>query len=154
LSVRLLAAAAAVVALTLASCGEPAAPAPEHDVTTDAWYAQTLQQLTEINRTAEKDFRGGKPDEASALIEKGEPFASQLLAVPRPTLAAMVAASDVDSLYGRMLLSNRHYEWARFMFQKCLARWKYWKPETPDTLRRMAEAQSAIDECDRGMSHQ
>ena len=32
------------------------------------------------------------------------------------------------------------YEWARLMFQKCAARWKYWKPETPDALRRMAEA--------------
>ena len=145
---------AAIGAVVLASCGEPSTPAPAHDVTTDAWYVQTLQQLTEMNRTAERDFAGGKPDEASALIEKGEPLASQLLSVPRPNLAAMVAASDVDFLYGRMLLSNRHYEWARLMFQKCLARWKYWKPETPDTLRRMAEASAAIDDCDRGMSHQ
>jgi hypothetical protein len=145
---------ALIAAVVLASCGEPSTPAPEHDVATDAWYVQTLRQLTEMNRTAEKDFLSGKPDEASALIEKGEPLASQLLSVPRPTLAAMVAASDVDFLYGRMLLSNRHYEWARLMFQKCAARWKYWKPETPDTLRRMAEANAAIDECDRGMSHQ
>jgi len=149
-----LAAIAVISILVLAGCGEPSAPAPEHDVTTDAWYGQTLKQLTEMNRTAKQDFEGGKPDEASALIEKGEPMATQLLAVPRPTLAAMVAAHDVDFLYGRMLLSNRHYEWARLMFQKCAARWKYWKPETPDTLRRMAEANAAIDECDRGMSHQ
>ena len=98
----------AIAALVLVSCGEPSSPAPEHDVTKDAWYGQTLQQLTEMNQKAEKDFQGGKPDEASALIEKGEPLASQLLSVPRPTLAAMVAASDVDFLYGRMLLSNRH----------------------------------------------
>jgi hypothetical protein len=63
----------------------------------------------------------------------------------------MEAASDLDDLYGRMLLSNRHYEWAQFQFQKNLARWKYWKPQTPDTARRMEAAETAIAECDRGM---
>ena len=102
-------------------------------------------------READAAFRGGKADDAAALIEKGEPIASDLLGVPRPTLAAAEATADLDDLYGRMLLSNRHYEWARFQFQKNFARWKYWRPQTPETTRRMQQAEAAVAECDRGM---
>lgn len=102
-------------------------------------------------RDAEAAFKRGKADDAAALIEKGEPIASDLLGVPRPTLEATEAASDIDDLYGRMLLSNRHYEWAQMQFQKNVARWKYWKPQTPETARRMQQAQAAVAECDRGM---
>ena len=106
-------------AMLLVSCGEePPAPTAEHDETTNPWYGETLGQLTSMLRDATEFRRQGKADEASALIEKGEPLASQLLAVRHPTLAAMQAASDLDDLYGRMLLSNRHYAWAQFLFQK------------------------------------
>jgi hypothetical protein len=74
---------------------------------------------------------------------------ARLLSVPRPTLEAAEAASDLDQLYGRMLLSNRHYGWARLMFQKNLARWKHWQPQTPETSRRFQQAVSAIAECDK-----
>ena len=72
-----------------------------------------------------------------------------MLAVPNPTFEAAVAASDLDDLYGRMLLSNRHYGWARLQFQKNLSRWKHWQPQTPDTARLMKQAESGIAECDR-----
>lgn len=104
-----------------------------------------------MNRDAERFLAEGKHDDASALILKGEPVATQILGVPRPTLAAMEAASDVDELYGKMLLSNRNYGWARLQFQKNLARWKYWKPQTPESVERMKKAESEIEECDRGM---
>jgi len=63
----------------------------------------------------------------------------------------MQDASDLDDLYGQMLLSNRNYGWARLFFQKNLARWKNWKPQTPDTAARLKQAQDAIAECDRRM---
>ncbi len=102
-------------------------------------------------RAAEDAQKQGKLDDASALIEKGEPLASQLLAVHQPTLAAMEAASDLDQLYGRMLLTSRHFEWARFLFQKNLARWKHWTPESADTEARLKQAEDAIAACDKGM---
>jgi hypothetical protein len=61
----------------------------------------------------------------------------------------MEEASDLDDLYGRMLLANRHYGGARLLFQKNLARWKHWQPQTPETARRLKQAESAIAECDR-----
>jgi hypothetical protein len=61
----------------------------------------------------------------------------------------MQAVSDLDDLYARMLLSNRHYEWARMLFQKNLARWQSWQPQTDDTARRLQAAQAGIAECDR-----
>jgi hypothetical protein len=69
--------------------------------------------------------------------------------VRQPTLAAAEAASDLDDLYGRMLLSNRHYEWAEFLFQKNRSRWKNWNPQTPETARRQKQAEAGIEECDR-----
>ena len=76
---------------------------------------------------------------------------TRLLSVPRPTLAAVEAASGLDDLYGRMLLSNRHYGWARLLFQKNLARWTNWQPQTAETVRRRKLAESQIAECDRLM---
>jgi hypothetical protein len=73
----------------------------------------------------------------------------RLLSVQRPTLDAAEAASDLDDLYGRMLLANRHYGWARLQFQKNVARWKHWMPQTKETARRLKQAESAIAECDR-----
>ena len=61
----------------------------------------------------------------------------------------MVAASDLDRLYGRMLFTNRRYGWARLLYQKNLARWKHWEPKTPETERRLKEAESDIEDCDK-----
>jgi hypothetical protein len=108
-----------------------------------------VTQLTEIDRSAENSFRAGRADEAAALIEKGKPLMTRVLAVPRPSLAATLAASDLDDLYGRMLLSNRHYGWARLLFQKNLSRWTLWRPSNPETERRLRLAAAEIAECDR-----
>jgi hypothetical protein len=105
-----------------------------------------------MDRQAESLLERGKADEAAAIITAGEPVASRLLAVPRPTLAAMEAASDLDQLYGRMLLANRNYGWARIVFQKNLARWRNWKPQTEETARRLKLTETAIAECDRRMA--
>ena len=69
-----------------------------------------------------------------------------------PTLPAIEAASDLDDLYGRMLLRNRQYGWARDFFQKNVIRWKTWKPQTPDTERRWKQAAAAVAECDRDLA--
>lgn len=122
-------------------------------MTTEAWYKQAVADLAAAAHDANESFAHGKADDASALIEKGEPLESQVLGVPRPTLAAMEAASDLDDLYGRMLLSNQHYEWAMFLFQKCSARWKYWHPQTEETARRLKLAEDEIAECNRRMTH-
>ena len=126
----------------------PSGPAGR-DETQDAWYVQMVKQVAAINREAVADFEGGKPDQASALILQAQPLVARLLAVRHPNLAATEAASDLDQLYGRMLFSNRHYEWARLQFQKNLSRWKHWNPQTPDTERRRKEAEAAIAECDK-----
>lgn len=132
---------------SLWSC-EPA-PAPPRDATKEPWYRDAVEQLTATNREANIAFAGGKSDRAAALIEKGEPIVVRLLAVPNPTVEAAVAASGLDDLYGRMLLSNRHYGDARLLFQKNLARWRHWQPQTPETERLRKQAEAAIAECDR-----
>ena len=136
-----------LAAAFLASCEQ--APAPPRDATKEPWYRETVEQLTAMNSEADSAFAAGKSDQAAALIEKGQPLVARLLAVPNPTLEAAVAASDQDDLYGRMLLSNRHYGWARLQFQKNLSRWKHWQPQTPETARLLKQAESAIAECDR-----
>jgi len=135
----------------LTACETASAPPRDaaRDATKEAWYSETVQQLVGMNREAESFFESGKFDQAAALIEKGQPLMSRLLSVPRPTLEATEAASDLDDLYGRMLLANRHYGWARLLFQKNLARWRHWQPETPEAARRLQQAKAAIAECDR-----
>jgi hypothetical protein len=142
--VRLLAILAAAL---LTGC--ESAPPPQRDATKEAWYSETVEQLAGMNREAESSFASGKSDQAAALIEKGQPLMSRLLSVRRPTLEATEAASDLDDLYGRMLLANRHYGWARLQFQKNLARWRHWQPQTPESARRLEKAKTAIAECDR-----
>ncbi len=102
-----------------------------------------------MDRKAEQLYASGKADAASALIEQGELIQTRLLTVPRPTLDATKAASDLDELYGRMLFGNRHYGWARLQFQKNLVRWKRWRPETAESISRRKRAQDLIDDCDR-----
>lgn len=136
-----------LAAAFLASCEQAATP--PRDATKEPWYRHTVEQLTTMNREADSAFAAGKSDQAAALIERGQPLVARLLSVPNPTLDAAIAASSQDDLYGRMLLSNRHYGWARLQFQKNLSRWKHWQPQTPETARLLKQAESAIAECDR-----
>lgn len=140
-----------ILLLAACACGPPQTPAGkvQHDSTKEVWYGQSLSELAAIDRQAQESFRKGEANAAAALIEKGEPLSQRLLSVPRPTLAAAEAASDLDQLYGEMLLSNHNYGWARLLFQKNLARWKNWKPQTPETTRHLKLAESEIAECDR-----
>jgi hypothetical protein len=144
-----------MAAVTLAACGPapaPPQPAAKLDPTTEPWYAKAVDELPALDRQAEALLKKGKGDDASALIQKGEPLASRLLGVPRPTLGAMEAASDLDQLYGQMLFSNRNYGWARLMFQKNVARWKRWTPVTPEVTRRLNQAEEGIASVDRRLT--
>jgi hypothetical protein len=133
----------------LAACASPPGETAKADPTKEAGYEQTLQRLIALNHEAKNNFSSGKKEEAGKLVVDGEALASRLLAVPEPTVAAAEAASDVDDLYGRMLLSNRHYGDARLLFQKNLSRWRHWQPPTAETARRLQQAVAAIAECDR-----
>lgn len=137
-------------ALLLSACGpSPEAKEVRKDPTTEAWYADTLKQLNDMNVKAADLFHAGRKDDASAVILKAEPLSNKLLGVTQPTFAAMAAASDLDDLYGQMLLSNHNYGWARMFFQKNLARWKHWTPRTDQTIDRERHAQQEIADCDK-----
>jgi len=139
-----------ILAALLTACG-PAPPRATHvkpDLAKEAWYSETASQLTAMSKEAQ-NLLHDKPDRAAAIVTQGQPLIQRLLSVPRPTLAAMEAVSDMDQLYGQMLLGNRHYVWARVLFQKNLTRWTLWIPRTPDTLRRLESARRAIAECER-----
>jgi hypothetical protein len=142
-----------MLAVLLTACAPAPAPAPKvaSDPVAEEWYGPVTAQLAAMNREAEGLLREGKSDQAAAIITKGQPLVSRLLAAPRPTLAAMEAASDLDQLYAGMLLGNRNYGWARLTFQKNVSRWKNWRPQTPETARRLRLAQDGIAECDRRM---
>jgi hypothetical protein len=135
--------------LTACSPAPPRAMHPKPDPTKEAWYGETIGQLAAMAREAETLLRQNAPDRAAAIVTQGQPLSQRLLSVPRPTLAAMEAVSDLDQLYGQMLLGNRHYVWARVLFQKNLTRWTLWMPQTPDTVRRLKLAHEAIAECER-----
>ena len=144
---------AAVLVLALVSCSQPpsrkAADEVKPDPSTEPWFAETLQELTALNREAEALVKRRQLERASELILKGQGLMARLLAVPRPPVEAVEAASDLDELYGRMLLGNRHYGWARLQFQKNVARWKNWRPQTEETARRLKRAEGLIAETDR-----
>ena len=144
--------AIAAVALLSGCASAPPPSSSSQDGAEPAWYGQTVDQLAGLNRAAEQAFHDGKADQAAAMIERGQPLVTRLLSVPRPSLAAAEAASDLDDLYGRMLLSNRHYAWAITFFEKNRARWKNWAPQTPETARRLKQAEAGIEECDRHMA--
>lgn len=139
---------AILLAALFVGCGR--APEPvARDPAAEAWYLELTAQLAALSRDAEQAYKSGNADRASALIQQGEPVAKRLVSVARPSMAALEAASDLDDLYGRMLLANRHYGWARLQFQKNAARWKAWTPQTPETARRLKQALDAIAECDQ-----
>jgi hypothetical protein len=143
-----------VIASLLAACGPAPGPVTSAipNPAEEPWYTDTLEQLSSLNQEAEDLFRRKNVDQAAAIITKAQPLASRLLSVPRTTLAAMEAVSDLDDLYGRMLLANRHYGWARLFFQKNVARWKNWQPQSDETIRRKKLAESQLAECDRGIT--
>ena len=139
--------------LALSGCA-PAPPPkaveqPKPDPTAQAWYAPAVEQLAGMSRDAQSLFEGGKFEDAGKIVTDAQPLINKVLAAPRPTLAAMEAASDLDQLYGRMLMRDGRHGWARLQFQKNVTRWKHWQPQTDETKRRLAEAQAAIAECDR-----
>jgi len=140
-----------ILMLVLAACAPPPKPAEkaQADPTKEPSYGETVAQLASLDRDAESLLAAGKHDEAAAVITKAQPLEGRLLAPSHPTLAAMEAAGDLDQLYGRMLMQDGRYGWARLEFQKNATRWKIWQPQTPDTARRLKEAQAAMAECDR-----
>ena len=128
-------------------CGCSAAPPadqPKSDPTTEASYGLAVQELTAMGRRAEELVREGKSDLAAAIVSNGQPLLDRLLAAPRPTLAAMEAVSDFDQLYGRLLVGNGYFGSARLLFQKNVTRWKTWKPQTPETARRLWEVSEKL----------
>lgn len=135
-----------IVALILAGCGS--APAPR-DPSSDASYRKDVEQLASMARQANQDYQSGRANAASDAIEKAQQIEKRVLAVPHTTIEAAEAASDLDDLYGRMLLANHHYGWAQMMFQKNLSRWKHWEPQSEESARRVKQAESEIAECSR-----
>ncbi|MBC7925122.1 MAG: hypothetical protein H7039_05645 [Bryobacteraceae bacterium] len=139
--------------LAVACCGT--APDPEVPLKTDPTatpeYKDAIQELTTRCESAETLVKARKWEAASDLLQGNQPLVSLLLSVPYPAVAAAEAVSDHEDLYGRMLLRNKHYGDARFLFQKTMVRWLSWKPETEETRRRLAKAQAWILECDRNL---
>lgn len=143
--------AVSLLLFVMLACAPPPQPVeqPKPDPTAEAWYAPATVQLTSMARDAEAAFQAGRTQDASKIITDSQPLSNRLLAAPHPTLAAMEAASDLDDLYGRMLMADKRYGWARLQFQKNITRWKYWQPHTEESARRLKQAQDAIAECDR-----
>jgi hypothetical protein len=142
----------AVAVVTACTPSTPTVKPPRPDPTKEASYRDAVEQLTVLNRELETAVRKRRSKQAAEIITKAQPIANLLLAAPRPTLAATQAASDFDDFYGRQLLANRQYGYARFQFQRNLARWKNWRPQTEDTERRRKIAEAGIAECDRLLS--
>ena len=139
----------AAALLTACAPAPPPVTQVKKDAVEEAWYPQTVEQLTALDRKAEGAFKSGDQDKAAALIEEGKPMQARLLEARQPTLPAMEAVADLDQLYGNMLLTNKNYGWARMFFQKNLARWKHFPEQTPETTQRVKQAQDAIAACDK-----
>jgi hypothetical protein len=144
------------LALLLTNCGAAPPPQPvaqpRPDPAKEQWYGPAASELAAINRDAEKLLDQGKFVEAAAAVKKGQPLQARLLSAPEPTLEAMESSADLDDLYGRLLMRNKQYGWARQVFQKNVIRWKTWKPQTTESARRLKIAASAVAECDRLMT--
>jgi len=139
-------------AILLAGCGPaPAPPKAKVDPTQEPWYGESTQRLAAMASQAAQLLHAGQRDQAAAIVSQGQPLSDRLLSAPRPTLEAMEAVSDLDQLYAEMLAGNSYWGSARMIFQKNITRWKNWKPATPDTERRLKQAQTGIAECDKHM---
>jgi len=139
--------------LTACSQGPAEAPIKANPVE-GAWYGEVLGQVKDLRAKAAKLVQEGKKDEAAAALKSAGPLVQRLLTVPSPTLEAALAASDIDQLYAQMLAGNRHYGWARMVFQKDAARWRNWTPQTEESLRRRKIAEAGMAECDRAIAKQ
>jgi hypothetical protein len=137
----------------LIACAPPpkSTEQPKRDPAAESWYGPAIEQLASMNRRIEDLTKAGKFDEASAVITQAQRFQARLLEAPHPPLAAMEAASDLDDLYGHMLLRNGRPGWARTFFQNNVVRWRTWKPRTPDTEGRLRAARDAVAECEQKM---
>jgi hypothetical protein len=131
---------------------KPAVPVVPVDPTQTPEYREDETLASTMAKDAARLLKEGKGNAASDLVVKGEEVAARLLAVPKPTLSAMESASDLDTLYGDMLFSNRRYGWARIEYQKNLARWRHWQPQTEDSAKRLDQARKAIAECDKRLA--
>lgn len=142
-----------IAAVLLAGCGPSATQSqvPKVDPTTDPAYTEATQHLANLDRAAAQYFQAGNSQEADAIVTSALPIQTRLLAAPHPTLEAMEAVADLDRVYGKILISNGYYADARMLFQKNITRWKTWKPQTPETERRLKEATADIAECDKHM---
>jgi len=142
-----------VVCILLAGCASAPPPLVKvADPTADPAYGRGVEELAKMYREASGLLESKKADEAGAILTKAQPMIEKVLSVPRPTRAALEVSSNLDQMYGQMLLSNHHYGWARMMFQKNLARWKNAVPQDEDTARRLKLAVDSIAECDRNIS--
>jgi hypothetical protein len=135
--------------LTACSPAPPRTAQPKADPVKEAWYGETTGQVAAMAHDAEAALSRHAPDRAAQIVTDGQPLIHRLLSVPFPTLPAMEAVSDLDEVYGQMLFSNRHYVWARVLFQKNLTRWTNWTPQSPETLQRLKAARAAVADCDR-----
>ena len=142
-----------IAAALLVDCGPSAPPAKtaSADPTTESWYADGTKRLTDLDRAAAQLFQAGRTQEAEAIVTSAQALQTKLLAAPRPTFEAMEAIADFDRIYGKMLISNGYFGEARMLFMKNVTRWKTWKPQTPETERRLKEAAADIAECDKHM---
>src|SRR5262249_4024172 len=140
-------------AALLAGCGPSAPPAKtaKADPTTEAWYGEGTKRLTDLDPAPEQLFQAGRAQEAEAMASSPQSLQTKLLPPPRPTFEPMEAIADFDRIYGRMLISNGYFGEARMLFMKNVTRWKTWKPQTPETERRLKEANADIAECDKHM---
>lgn len=125
---------------------------PLTDPTRQPEYLAAIDRLAALNTEARAHFAAGRRSEAAALVTEGQPLAKELLAVSRLSLAAMEAVADRDQLYADLLFANQHFAHARQMYQRNVARWKHWLPQTDHTRQRLEEAQSAIAKCDRALA--
>lgn len=134
------------------SCAAPNKQAPPAaDPLQSPEYRATLEQVQTLNQRAQEHWQKGERDPAAQLLKQAQPLVQRLLESRRPPLAAFEAASDFDQLYANMLMSNRHFPWARQMFMTDVVRWRNWKPETEDTVRRRKVAEAGVAACDKAM---
>lgn len=140
----------ALLALLLVGCSQPAPRSqPQANGAKPSGYDDAVARLASMNKDANALNDQDRQDAAAKVIADAELIANQIQSVPEPDLPALEALTDLDDLYGRMLLKNRHYGEARLLFQKNLARWKFSKVSPEESARRLKQANDEIAECDK-----